>query len=252
MDFKACEICSSRGTPGWVTKDDQLAKCDCLVKHDLSVLIAQRISQTGVKSSYLHYDIGTYISKSTSSKKNLVTIKRIIILIEDFIRNRGHLYIYGLHNTQKTSVVSHLAREVAIKNISVYYTTMAKIVDTLMRSSDYTHSEESQVATSLKCQMEEVDLLIVDDAFDPGKLYFSGKSNYKVTLLDSFFTYRRDSSGANVFVSNINKHKIDLETFGTSLIEMIQANCLDLHFEDKLNESEMQSSLLKKLSEQEA
>ena len=247
MAFKACERCEANGTPGWLGGVGRLTKCDCLLAYEEKTRIAQRIEDSGLNKNYLDYDIKDYISKSNKPNESLKVINNVISNVDAFVNEGGQLYIWGNRNTQKTSVISYLVRQVAVRNISIYYITMPQMIEALMQAKDYHESDTTAQASSIKRRLEETDLLVVDNAFDPSKIYFSGKSTYKATLLSSLFSYRNEQKCSNIFVANVPRSGIDLDIFGESLPETLNRGCIELEFSDKLNENEMRSDVLKSL-----
>jgi DNA replication protein DnaC len=133
-----------------------------------------------------------------------------------------HLYFWSTGNgTQKTTSASILGKELMEKGYSVKFILMSDL--TRMLANDAFEDDYDERRNSfLKC-----DFLIIDDAFDTKKVTVY-KSGYQISFLDTFLRKRLEVlKKATCFTSNFSLDNLNEETFGTSLVRLLQRQILD-------------------------
>ncbi len=141
------------------------------------------------------------------------------------------VYIYGPNGTQKTTLVMWLARELIKKQKTVLYTLM----ETLSVSLAPDFKAEDNARERFIQRALDVDLLIIDEAFDRSKMTIY-KSGYQIPFLDRFFRERFDiARRAIIFISNKPSDSIAASGFGDSLQSLVLRNTdqSTLTFEDR-------------------
>jgi DNA replication protein DnaC len=132
-----------------------------------------------------------------------------------------HLYFWSNKNgTQKTTSASILAKELILKGFNVKFILMSELTKLLLKESFEEVDEE--INTLLNC-----DFLVIDDCFDPKKVTIY-KSGYQIPFLDTFLRNRLElKRKATCFTSNYSLNEIDENTFGTSLVKLLQRQIID-------------------------
>lgn len=226
--FVGCARCSDLG--GYYTAhledgEEIVKKCRCLKIYEKETSLTQAVDKAGLPKIVDGYTISDYIGKDTND--NLPKIKKYIDEFKDRYQGKS-LYIYGPYGTQKTTVVCWMAKRAIGIGISVTYDTMNNLVSKLVDKADFQKKDSVDIS-----QYENVDLLILDEAFDKNKMLWYA-SNYQMPFLDSFLRNRLEVENKSiVFVSNTPPEEISSK-FDRGLQDLIIRNTSGgwLHFED--------------------
>ena len=145
-----------------------------------------------------------------------------------------HLFIYGIHSTQKSALMYNVCKE-AIKNgMKVKCILAGTLIDKLMKLQGFNYIEEiyNEIQELKKC-----DLIAVDDFGDIEKsLHWSGAN--KGMILSEWDRFLREVLASNtkiVTTSNYDKHNIN-QHFGKSIAELIDRNFFAVHLTESIKE----------------
>jgi len=133
-----------------------------------------------------------------------------------------HLYFWSRANgTQKTTMASLLAKELALIGNSVEFILMSDL-SKLLTKEGFEDGANDEISRYLN-----VDFLIIDDAFDSKKITVY-KSGYQVPFIDTFLRKRLETKRkATCFTANVSLSDIDENVFGISLKKLMERSILD-------------------------
>lgn len=210
-EFCSCRKCQN----GWVINEDEAEKCVCLKKYQEEVENELLVETSNLPQQIKDYSIDKYIG--ADELKNLPKLDKYVKEFKEKY-SKVHLFIYGSNSTQKTTVMSWVAREIAKEGSSVHYCLMNEIVKDLM-------NEQFDEKVKIKIdKYYESNLLLIDEAFDLKKLQLYA-SGYQISFIDEFLRTRLERhKKSTIFISNVEIEDIDIK-FGTSIIELVKRNC---------------------------
>lgn len=212
--FKGCEKCSS--TNGIIYTQGangvEARKCQCLIDYQKNQYFRLQLHRANIpETDKLKGDINNYIGTDS-----LDSIRKIRKYVDEFGHryNGEHLYLYGPNSTQKTTVAWWIGRELIRKGFGVYYVLMDNLLRDLLQES-FDEEVKPRIST-----YRDVDVLIVDEAFDKGKIVWY-KSDYQLSFLDGFLRNRLEHNRkSTVFVSNQDVASLR-RVFNNSIYELI-------------------------------
>ena len=132
------------------------------------------------------------------------------------------IYLYGQNGTMKTSMSKYAGQLIIQQGFSVQYIMMQELVEKLVmqRESEEKLEERDQILKRCK----DVDLLIIDEAFDRSKVMVY-KSGFQIPYLDFFLKDRFDTHKKSIlFISNVKPEDISAIGFGDSLQDFVVRN----------------------------
>ncbi len=140
------------------------------------------------------------------------------------------LYLWSRRNgTQKSTMARRLGRDLIRAGFSVHMLLMSDL------SSALTHQGFEDEDAWLLETLDAVDLLIVDDAFDPKKITLY-RSGYQIPFLDTFLRRRLEANKKAIcFTSNIPIDSIG-DTFGPSIQSLVKRSAAPLEFTDGIDD----------------
>jgi hypothetical protein len=140
------------------------------------------------------------------------------------------LYLWSMKNgTQKSTVARYLGRELIKKDFLAHMLLMSDLVAALTRRG---FDDEDHWLLE---RIEAVDLLIIDDSFDPKKITVY-KSGYQVPFLDTFLRRRLEAIRKPIcFTSNISIDSIS-DTFGNSIRSLVRRSTAPIEMNSEIND----------------
>ena len=240
-DFKPCADCENSENPGYIKKGNTIFECDCLKKYHSYITFYKYLESLGVPFGYIDYSLNSYIGEK--SKKSIEDIKKIIGKVDIFVREGMQLYFSGPDNTQKTSIACYFLKKVAMKGFSVYYISMPQLLYKLKQVKFARNIEDVLEEQTIIKTIENCGFLVIDDCFDKSKVYI-GKSEYFKSLLSEFFSFRIRNNKSQIYVSTITKSNIPYNEFGDSVRLLLNRECLEYQFLDKVPSNVMNSQIL--------
>ena len=210
--FEPCEKCRNQEgpAPGYIYQDRNGYKvaqeCECHRLWELESKRERAYIRAGVNTTA---EFGSY--KGDRSRESVEALK---VLSDNFNRfkERTNVYMYGPNGTQKTTMAQVLGKELINRGYSVRYVLMETLIHDLNGGFEKDEDREMRVK-----EYQEVDCLIIDEAFDTTKVTVY-KSGYQLPYLDSFLRERYDQDRkSTVFISNVTPQDISVEKFGASL-----------------------------------
>lgn len=237
-NYIPCEKCKVSPNPGYLTKEDgTVLECNCLKNYNNYIRLVKYLKSVGVPTRYIDYSISDYEGEKSLDSVNKV--KNLIPNIEDFVEKGLQLYLVGPEFTQKAAISCYIMKKAIMKKKSAYYTTMPNLVH-LLKNAYFAKAITAIEATKELALVKNVDLLVVDDAFDSKKVYLGSSSAIQSLLID-FFKHRNNNLKSNVYVSEVKVRDIDLTGtgnavgFGSFFQGYLQDECVELEFEDVLS-----------------
>jgi hypothetical protein len=187
--------------------------------------VRQRIVKARVPLSFLTRTLDNY--QGEDKPGNIKLLRRLIDGIPGEYSS-AHTYLWSrLNSTQKTTTAKTLIKELILKDVSCFFTTMGELVDHL-KNVDYKENSESFIE-----HCATVNFLVIDDAFDIQKVVIY-KSGYQLKFLDIFLRNRLETQNlATCFTSNVPVSEITSE-FGASLQALIARSVKEFEFNDRV------------------
>lgn len=170
------------------------------------------------------YDINDYVG--TKSIENVERLKKYVSRSLD--KNEAPevtnalaascLYMYGRNGTQKTTLAMWMGYQFLKAGKKVRYILMNDLLKLLMKA------ERDEDAQKQLEKISEVDMLIIDESFDKGKITIY-RSNYQIPFLDSFLRNRIQTNKKGIiFISNVAMNEIEFNGFNSSIQDLVTRN----------------------------
>ena len=205
--------------------DDVVRECECHIawrkKHELEVAA----KNASLSPQWIDYDPKKdYIG--TESKDN---VDRLIKFTErsnnpdetNDVKSQlaaSVIYMYGTNGTQKTTLANWMGYEFLKAKKTVKYILMNDLIKMLQKA------ERDETVMNKLEKLEDVDLLLIDEAFDTKKVTIY-RSNFQVPFLDSFLRTRMQTKHKGIiFISNVSPYSIEEEGFNRSIQDLVVRN----------------------------
>jgi DNA replication protein DnaC len=244
VEYVPCEKCTSLGTPGFIFRNGESFPCECKKENHAETIKEYKILSSGMPSYCASYDFSSYRIKKENSPFDLLS--ELLTDIKGIVNRSEKLYFYGESNTQKTSIGCFFIKKALEQNIKSCYTSMPYLFSNLVSASSFSYNEAKETSVSRINKWRNSSLLCIDDSFDTGKLYLSGKTNYNSVLLLQFVDdYISRLNKGLIIISRNSMSKIpwatkDGEGFDRAFRGTLE-RFKEIEFVDKLNISEMVS-----------
>jgi DNA replication protein DnaC len=210
---------------GSLQPTDTVRECECHLawrkKHELEV----SAKSASLSPQWIDYDLSKdYVG--TESKDNVTRIINYVELsnqddLPNDVKERlkaAVLYLYGTNGTQKTTIANWMGYQFLKAKKSVKYILMNDLIKMLQKAE-----RDESVMTKLE-KLEDVDLLLIDEAFDKEKVTIY-KSNFQVPFLDSFLRSRMQTKHKGIiFISNVSPYDIEAKGFNYSIQDLVVRN----------------------------
>lgn len=141
-----------------------------------------------------------------------------------------NLYIYGVHSAQKSMVACNIGKEFIKEGLSVRFILAGDLIDLLLKTQGFSVNRELEEE---KKELNSVDLLIIDDAFDDKKaiLWRTENKSMIVAEWDRFLRNIISNDVRVIITSNFLMSSVG-SSYGKSLYELLERNFIQLHFKD--------------------
>lgn len=199
-------------------------ECSCHKAWRKAVRLEGAMKKAGIPQDVANYDINTYVG--TKSLENISRLKKFVerslskeetMSVHDRLA-ASCLYLYGRNGTQKTTVAMWMGYKFLEAGKKVRYILMNDLLKMLQKS------ERDEDMRSQLDKLSDVDLLLIDESFDKGKLTIY-KSGYQIPFLDSFLRNRiQTNSKGIIFISNVNIEEIESNGFNASIQDLVRRN----------------------------
>lgn len=173
------------------------------------------------------------------SLKEIEKLKRFCELINDKKTSDINLFLFCNQNgTQKTATACNIGKEAIKRGVKVRFILWERLIDCLFKTSGFNADEYSNKVLNW---LQEGDILIIDDCFDPekGVMFQKRESNAQIiSKIDGFFRGIIYNNKRFILTSNSNLENLKI-LYGESIHKMIDRNfkCLEMkdsvHFERK-------------------
>ena len=220
-NFIPCRKCSNKPgpKPGFIfsEKDNYniIIECSCHIAWKKKLEINNKLELACLNPDYSFSDY-----KGNKSKEEFEAFKKFANDYQKF-NYKTMVYLWGNNGCQKTSMAQALGKTLIEKGFSVQYTLMNTLLNNLV--TDFNEETSSSKDAFIK-RCLDVDLLIIDEAFDSKKVTMY-KSGYQIPFLDAFIRNRFEINKKSIlFISNVAPKDIDENVFGTSLQNLINRN----------------------------
>lgn len=188
--------------------------------------------KSGIPEFYFNIEFSDYIGDRKS--KEYIYIKKYAENCHKKEFNHTHLFLYGIHSTQKSALAYNVGK-LAIKNgLNVKAILAGTLIDKLMKLQGFNYIES--IYEEIK-QLKQSDLLIIDDFGDPNKV-LSWKGESKNLIIGAWDTFLREILASNtklVMTSNYSIKFIE-GYYGSSLYELIDRNFIALLLNSSVKE----------------
>lgn len=171
--------------------------------------------------------------------KNLDPLKKSLLFADLLLRKPGEevswdprgLYYWGPHSNGKTTMACCLAKKLLYHKKKVKFVLASDVIDLLLKCSGLVVSEEF---LAKRKEFDNLDLLIIDDAFDHQKSIF-WKKNPDLILAewDRFLRSVLYSGTRLILTGNTPPDQIR-SLYNSAIFELIDRSCEYLYFPDSL------------------
>jgi hypothetical protein len=217
-------------------------ECDChkeWIKQS-KLLIQANKNNIWIDENSLKYNlVSSYIG--TKSYKEIIKILNFLQEYDtDILLHNICMYIYGIDQTQKTTVAQAVGLHFFRKGYSALYTPMKEFSS--MVCKPFPRDEEAEKISEYM-KRAQATLLIIDDAFDKNAspVYDSGTQS---PYIEAFLRERIDNKGKGVlFVSRVKPEEIKKNGYSDSLQSFVVNHTskkkTTLKFEDVIDDVEI-------------
>jgi len=197
------------------------------VEFQEKVLFEKKLISSGIPPKSVQYGFEGYIGPDKNGNIKRLT-EKYIPQFKDKYRSTS-LYFWGEKNsTQKTTTASLIGAELLRKEFSVEMILMGDLVRSLLKQG----FDESVEDAITRCY--EVDLLIIDDAFDSEKVTLY-KSGYQISFIDEFLRKRIERfNRATIFTANLPVEDIG-KKFSRHIQALLERTVVSMEFEDSVS-----------------
>jgi hypothetical protein len=233
-NFIPCRTCAKKDGPGtgyyYVKLEERtyVQECSCHKRWREGRELSRKFEKANIWNTSIEYDPEKDY-KGLKSLEDVNALKKYVELFRPRFSDKM-IYVYGPNGTQKTTLAMWVGRQLLQRGHSVLYTLMETLSVSL--SPDFKAEDDSRERFIQRAL--DVDLLIIDEAFDRSKFTLY-KSGYQIPFLDRFFRERFDiGKRAIMFISNKRSDSLSAQGFGDSLQSLIMRNTCSstLTFED--------------------
>lgn len=239
VEFKQCRKCYGKNgkvaKPGYIsemvlaadgkTYTEVVTECDChRLWREESVLEA-KAKKANLNPKWVNFNpLSEYVGEvSANSVKRIInyttkslspeTPPDILELIKSSV-----IYMYGPNGTQKTTLANYVGYSFLRAGKKVHYCLMNELIK-LLQSAERDESAQARLD-----KISDVDLLIIDEAFDKKKVTLY-KSDWQLPFLDSFLRNRIQTKNKGIlFVSNVKIEEIAENNFSASIEDLVSRN----------------------------
>jgi hypothetical protein len=221
--FIPCRKCNNKNghyPEGYIiTKDENgneyVKECLCHIEWAKREHLLIQYQKANGNTQFFDYDIDK--DYQSANNDTVVTwIKKYIEYFQKSERTRSAIcYWAGTNNTQKTTIAYYVLKQLLEKNYKASYILM-NTLNKLLMYADRDEEKQLEIET-----LSDIDLLIIDEAFDLNKLTIY-KSGYQIPFLDTFIRNRINKNKGIIFISNEPIDYINKEKFGVSLIDLLK------------------------------
>jgi DNA replication protein DnaC len=159
----------------------------------------------GMPKSYLNTSEKNY--KDTNSK-DLPLLHKTISALSGWtpVDIGWMMYLYGEPNTQKTSWLAILVRELLKKQVDVRYVKMNQLLD--LRKGGSTLTTKTYYDKAKLSSLQAIPILVIDDAFDIKTTFITSKGNFSQSFLYNFLKWRVENGLVTIIMANCSLSNI--------------------------------------------
>lgn len=238
-EYKQCRLCKGKNgkvaPPGYISsfvenaetglKNEVLKECTCHKEWRAENELLCKISRAGLRPDLIKYRPLDYVgTKSRADFDRLckyVWRRNDLKESEEVLRKleAACLYLYGPNGTQKTTAANYAGIEFLRSSKSVRYYLMNDLIKLLQKA------DRDEAALALIECLADIDVLIIDEAFDKEKLTLY-KSGWQLPFLDTFLRNRISKGKGIIFISNVLPTDIAANGFSKSIQDFVERNLI--------------------------
>ena len=190
------------------------------------------LQRSGIPNFYWDIEFSDYVGEI--SKKNVDKIQYMCQNIHYEKFKYVNLYLWGTETgTQKTSCVCNFGKECIKKGLYVKFMLFGTFVNYLMKLQGFHRDEEADEKIK---ELKQMDIIILDDAFDPNKSMLWKKESSReliISEIDNFFREQIYKNKKFILTSNLSPQMIQ-ENYGRFLYDLIDRNFISFSFLDSV------------------
>lgn len=237
IEYIQCRKCfgkNGNAPKGYITKTitagdgktqvEVVEECECHKRWKKAVKLERLMNKANIATDTAKYKLSSYVG--TESINNVHRLETYVTRSLDSKESESVkkqlasscLYLYGPNGTQKTTLAMWAGYKFLEAGKSVRYILMNDLIKMLQKAE-----RDEDIQRQLD-KIIDVDLLIIDESFDKGKLTIY-RSGYQIPFLDSFLRNRIQSKKKGImFISNVPMEEIEANGFNASIQDLVTRN----------------------------
>lgn len=233
LPYAQCDLCKNKKgpNPGFYYVDIDVdgrqykgvMECECHIKwtKDNRILIGAAKNNIWNNPSFWNYELATSYK---GQSKDLV-FNKLQPFVESTAPERS-FYFYGTWATQKTTVAQWVGMSFLKRGKTAHYESMQGLITNLVPAT----FEDSARAKVYSDKCLNVDVLIIDNAFEKGKCSIQA---WQQPYMESFFRDRMEIKKKSIIlVSSTNPNDIEKNGFSASLQDFVKRHTETVNFLD--------------------
>lgn len=197
-----CSKCKGRGREG----------CKCIKKSNLLIELAF----ANIPLEYWFLPIKSLDCSKTVKDK----VKRYCLKIKKVKKLGLGICFYGKFGRGKTSLSIHVLKRAALTNSSIYFVTLAEMLNEIRVSFGYSGEELTNIQIKQDKNFVESDFLVIDNV---GQEYRRDNSNFIPIVFDELMRKRKSNGKVTILTTNKDPNKLR-EVYGSALFSILESS----------------------------
>jgi len=220
-----CTKCKGKG------KND----CKCIKKSDLLIELAYG----NVPLEYWFFSLkGLNCSKTVKDK-----VKKYCSKIKKAKKMGLGMCLYGNYGRGKTSLGIHVLKKASASGYSIYFATLAEILNEIRTSFGYSGEELSLCQLNQDRQFIQSDFLVIDNV---GQEYRRSETDFVPIVFDEIIRKRKANRNVTILTTNKEPNKLK-EVYGAALFSVLESSLKLIQVRGKDHRKGMSDNLWREL-----
>lgn len=180
-----------------------------------------RLKRSKIPEAYWNIDFEHYLGDREELAYKQILYYAQHCYEQDF--NNVHLYIYGIHSSQKTTLACNILKESLKQGKEAKFILASDLIKKLMKVQGFGRDEEIEREIQ---ELKQASIICIDDVFDPDKTLMWKNSENKNIIISAWDDFIRSvivSKTKIIMTSNFDFSIIN-QYYGKSLLELVERN----------------------------